>query len=493
MNASVRILLSATALLIGSQACNPSEFLDQPPQAQEVSPTFFATSEGAVKATNAVYWQLRQWPTHVFAFIAISSFTSDDADKGSEPGDAIFMNDFDNFTTLTPTNFILNDFWTGQYDGINKANQVIERVPAIEMDDTLKNRLIAEARTLRAYFYFNLVRAFGGVPRITQAPKAEDRPQPRATAAEIYQLIEQDLTAAIPNLPEKSAYAGTELGRVTKGAAKGWLAKASMYQGKWADVLRLTDEIIASGEYDLSTPYNVIFTEAGENGRESVFEVQAAALPQCGGGSQYAEVQSVRGQLGWGFNTPSEDLLTNGYEPGDPRRQLTILSRGETLPDGFAVAASAPNAQYNQKAYIEQSAPRSPCGIGDGGKNIRLLRYADILLMNAEAANQLGNTAKALASLNAVRARARGNTPNVLPDVTFQSQEQLRAAIWRERRAELAMEHDRFWDLVRQGRAGQVLRAVGKTGFVDGKHELMPIPQTQIDASGGVLTQNPNY
>ncbi|MFD1144114.1 RagB/SusD family nutrient uptake outer membrane protein [Larkinella insperata] len=484
----LRIALASSLLLVG-QGCS-EEFLEKRPQGELVTDDFFNSQEGAVQATNAIYWQLRQWPTHVFAFLAVSSMTSDDAEKGSEPGDAVFLSEFDMFT-LTSTNGGVNDFWSGQYLGIAKANQVIERVPAIAMDETLKARLIGEAKMIRAYLYFNLVRTFGGVPLITQL-QGDDAPAvPRSTSAEIYAQIEKDLNDAIAALPEKSAYAATDLGRATKGAAKGWLAKVSMYQGKWSEVLRLTNEIMQSGQYDLKTPYNVIFTEAGENSSESLFEVQAAALPQGGGGSQYAEVQSVRGQFGWGFNVPSEDLV-KAYEPGDPRKDATIIERGETMPDGVVIISNAVNPYYNQKAYVAQNETRSPNGLGDANKNIRLLRYADIVLMNAEAANELNQSQQAVTSLNSVRARARGNNTGILPNVTFTSKEQLRAAIWKERRVELAMEHDRFWDLVRQGRADTVLRALGKQ-FVKGKSELMPIPQPQIDASGGVLTQNPGY
>ncbi|WP_128545601.1 RagB/SusD family nutrient uptake outer membrane protein [Larkinella soli] len=484
----IRVALAGTLLLTG-QACS-EEFLDKKPQGELITEDFFQSQEGALKATNAIYWQLRQWPTHIFAFLAVSSMTSDDAEKGSEPGDAVFLNEFDQFT-VTATNFILNDFWSGQYLGIAKANQVIQRLPGIQMDETLKARLIAEAKVLRAYFYFNLVRTFGGVPKITAIQDDNAPAVPRASRQEIYQLIEQDLNDAIAVLPEKSAYAAEDMGRVTKGAAKGWLAKVAMYQGKWNDVLRLTDEIMKSGQYDLKTPYEVIFTEAGENTSESVFEVQNAALPQGGGGSQYAEVQSVRGQLGWGFNVPSEDLVKS-YEAGDPRKAATIIERGERMPDGVVVLPNAVNPYYNQKAYVAQNETKSPNGLGDSNKNIRLLRYADIVLMNAEAANELGQSQQAVTSLNAVRARARGSNAAVLPDVKFTSKEQLKQAIWKERRSELAMEHDRFWDLVRQGRAGQVLRPLGKQ-FVEGKNEVMPIPQPQIDASGGVLTQNPGY
>jgi hypothetical protein len=482
------------ALSFGAGSCG-EDFLDKQPQGEEITPEFFTNEENATKAINAVYWQLRQWPTHVFAFIGITSITSDDAEKGSAPGDAPPMGELDNFT-FTATNFFFNDFWNGQYLGISKANEVIERVPAIQMSDSLKSRYVAEAKFLRAYFYFNLVRTFGGVPRIVSVPTEETafEATPRSSREEIYQLIEQDLRDAISVLPAQ--YDNNNLGRATNGAAKGMLAKVSMYQKKWPEVLRLTNEIMGSGQYNLSTPYQTIFTEAGENSPESLFEVQAAISQQCSPdeaklGSQYSEVQSPRPQVGWGFNVPTQDLV-NAYEPGDPRREATIMFEGETLPDGFTLDTAAINPRYNQKAYVYQTESRSPCGVSDAGENIRILRYADVVLMNAEAANELGDGSKAAASLNMVRARARSGQVGVLPDVSFANQAQMREAIWRERRVELAMEHERFWDLVRQGRAGQVLKAQGKN-FVEGKNELMPIPQNQINASGNVLTQNPGY
>lgn len=192
-------------------------------------------------------------------------------------------------------------------------------------------------------------------------------------------------------------------------------------------------------------------------------------------------VQGARGAggWGWGFNTPSEDLASS-YEEGDTRRDATIIFRGETLWDGFLVAETVSNPMYNQKAYVSKTMESFNGGDWESNKNVRILRYAEVLLMNAEAALKIGGDA--LTPLNLVRNRAGLEGLNT---VTQQD-------VWKERRWELAFEHDRFFDLVRQGRAGQVLRAHGKN-FVDGKNELFPIPQAQIDLSKGKLTQNPGY
>jgi hypothetical protein len=262
-----------------------------------------------------------------------------------------------------------------------------------------------------------------------------------------------------------------------------------------------------SGQYNLSTPYFTIFEEEGENSRESVFEIQgtASANVPTNNGIQYTQVQSVRGSgawnLGWGFNSPS-DILANAYEANDPRRARTILFTSTPTTPGLTIYGEVtpvglPNPRYNQKVYTK-AAKRSAVGSNSGWwMNVRILRYADVVLMYAEAANEVGgvaNIASAQAALNSVRARARMGAPaGTLPDIITTDQAILRDAIRNERRIELAMEHDRFFDLVRWGTATTVLQAAGKTNFNPGRDVLLPIPQQQIDLSAGVLTQNPGY
>ncbi|MBW3545445.1 MAG: RagB/SusD family nutrient uptake outer membrane protein, partial [Bacteroidetes bacterium] len=229
---------------------------------------------------------------------------------------------------------------------------------------------------------------------------------------------------------------------------------------------------------------------------ESIFEVQNLYNQTYRFGSEYADVQGARGSgswdLGWGFNSPSEQLV-NAYEEGDPRRDATILFRGEVTPYGEIPPETLPNERYNQKVYTNPTFRAAANSQKGQWVNIRLLRYADVVLIAAEAANELGQTDLALEYLEMIRARARGGNPNVLPEITTTNQAELRELIRHERRIELAMEHERFFDLVRWGIAEEVLHAAGKTNFVAGKNELMPIPQDEIDRSNGVLTQNPGY
>lgn len=475
---SVVILLAP--LVFG--ACK-KDFLEVEPIGQQVSATFFANAADANKAITSCYGHLNQWFVAGFAHLAITSISSDDAEKGSVPGDAAFMNDFDNFT-FSPTQFIIDDYWKGQYNGINLCNQSIDNIPNIDMDPALKARFVAEARFIRAYHYFNLVRAFGDVPLLKRVPVTPEEINPaRTSKEEVYDFIEQDLTEAAAVLP--ASYPASDIGRATKGAAMAMHAKVKLYRRDWPGVLTLTSQVIAL-PYALATDFNGIFRISGENNAESIFEVQSNTFASdCGTYSQYSEVQAVRNQFGWGFNVPTTSL-ENAFEPGDVRKAATIMYRGQTTPEGDLITTIAPNPMYNKKVYVPSSVP-NPCGWGYGrDQNRRILRLADIYLIRAEAANEQNDTTEAKVYLNAVRNRAG------LASIDAISKENLRNKIWNERHVELAMEDDRFFDLVRQGNAGTVLRAQGKQ-FVDGKNELFPIPDKQITLSGGKLTQNPGY
>jgi hypothetical protein len=468
-------------------------FLDVPPQGQQPNEQFWQDAEDAQKAINSLYGNLRGWSNVAFAPIAIESMGSDDAEKGSSVDDAAFHNKYDNFTH-TSTEGQTNDFWNGQYININLANQVLANVPNIEMDAALKARYLAEAKFMRAYSYFRLVRAFGDIPlRLNVPADATEYNIPRTPKAQVYAAIEQDLTDAATVLPQ--TYGPTDIGRFTKGAALTLHAKVAMYQAKWPEVLALTNQVMTMG-YSLFPDYEKLFRVQNENSVESIFEIQAKYIAgNCDvSNSQYSEVQGVRGSTGggWGFNVPTADLAAS-YEANDPRRDATIIFRGEVTPQGDAIPATGDNPMYNQKSYVPFSQYPGECASG-ADQNIRVLRYAEVLLMNAEAANEIGGAANvtlALSSLNAVRARARGANPlTVLPPVVSTDQATIRQAIYRERRAEFAMEFDRFFDVIRQGRGATVF---GPKGFVANKNELMPIPQNEIDLSAGVLTQNPGY
>ncbi|WP_026837314.1 RagB/SusD family nutrient uptake outer membrane protein [Gillisia sp. JM1] len=462
--------------------CDDNEFLDVQPS-KETTEQALSSPTAATELVNAIYNKFLEFNQSSFSWIGVSSITSDDANKGSDPGDTGTDKNLLDELTFTSTSISFNEVWESNYQGIARANQALNYLPNLDIEEGLRTRLIGESKFLRAEFYFRLVRMFGGVPLIEGVPNIQNQDDinaanTRVSKEGIYAFITSDLNDAIAGLPV--SYTGIDLGRATKGAALTLLAKVNMYQGNWQEVLSLTNEVMGLG-YSLTPEYEDIWREIGENNSESIFEIQARGETPNKGVQGYFVVQGARGAggWGWGFNTPTEDL-TNFYEEGDERRDATIIFRGETLFDGFLVAETVFNPRYNQKAYVSRTTETFNGGDWETNKNVRILRYAEVLLMNAEAAINVGGDAKT--PLNLVRNRAGLES---LETVTLMD-------VWRERRAELAFEHDRYFDLVRQGRAGVVLRAHGKN-FVDGKHELFPIPQAQIDLSKGQLMQNPGY
>jgi len=469
------------------------------PQGGTPYDTFLFSAYDALRAYNYVS----------DGFMVVTSIRSDDADKGSTPtdggADVIAM---DNFPALT--NGRVNSLWTEYFTMINRCNTIIDQVnnnAEIIATPEAKLQAEAEARFLRAYSYFVLVRAFGRVPKIDKIqPVTSNIPQ--SSPAEIYAFIESDLQYAAANLP--ISWDKKFIGRSTKGTANGILAKVYLYQQKWAMAMATANLVMTSGQYDLSTPYNTIFGEAGENSKESVFEIQgtASAQVQTANGIQYASIQGTRGNnvewnRGWGWNSPSA-VLEAAYEPGDPRKARTILYSSIAGTTNYTVYGQeaplyptiVPNLKYNHKVLAHPSYIAMYNTRGSWWMNVRILRYADVVLMYAEAANELGGTANignALTALNSVRARARGANTTILPNVTTTDQTALRNAIRQERRVELAMEHERFFDIVRWGIDQEAMVVAGKTGYNPNRDRLLPIPQQQIDLSKGVLTQNPGY
>jgi hypothetical protein len=482
-------------LTLGILSLSCSDFLNVNPQNELTQEAFPTSASDAILSTNAVYATLRNWHYHSGGF-PILDIMSDDALKGSNPNDAAgTVGPFDNFTHQT-TQDGLDRWWAALYQGIRRANVVIEKVALIDFDASLKQRYIAEASFLRALYYFDLVRAFGEVPIVTSTePPLKVQ---KSSIADVYELIEQDLLLAIDGLPEKTAYSNEDLGRATKGAAKALLAKVYLFQQDFVNAELLALEVINSNIYDLEPNFEDANSQNGEHGVESVFEVGAVAS-ESNVGNQYANTQGVRGtpNRGWGFNQPSVSLRA-AFETGDPREDATIIELGEVL-DGVLIQGdgTTPDVErdesnniiaiesYNQKVWIPGLTTDTQYG-----HNRRIIRFSDVLLIAAEALNENDKPAQALVHLNRVRARARAGNAGILPDITETGKAALRDIIINERRVELALEGHRFFDLVRTGKAVQFL---GPLGFEAGKHEFLPIPQNEIDISQGSLIQNPAW
>lgn len=496
------IIIALAALL--PSACQ-KDFLDRKPLVGTTEENFYRTQADAIAAVNAAYapLQFEISPAGHFRWIW-GDIMSDDAIKGgSGDNDANELLQLETFRGPANTENLESE-WAADYEGIYRANVVLERVPGIEMDGALKTRILGEAHFIRAWFYYNLVTMFGGVPLADHVLAPSEYNLPRAEASQIWELIESDLQTAASSLPVRSGYALEDLGRATKGAAQALLTKSYLWQKRWAEAETVANEFIQSNEYQLVADYANIFTQAGENNAESVFEIQYMNASGGNWGKNNANegtftpvFQRARGQFeGFGFNIPTEDFVQEFFKEGfeDPRLKSTVFRVGDAMGDRGIFTKDATGGfpyDYYPKKYFTYKSEDAPFGDPNpnGGTNDRVIRFSDVLLMHAEAAAQNGNEPGARTSLNRVRARARGNASGILPDITASGQTLL-DAIYRERRIELGLEGHRFFDLVRTGRAQT---ALGPLGYQDGTHRVFPIPQSQIQATNGAITQNPGY
>lgn len=491
----ILILIALSGGVFYFSSC--SKFLDKDLQGTLTQQDFPKTASDALLANNAAYESLRDWYYNAGGY-PVFDIMSDDARKGSNPNDQTStVGPFDTFKH-TPTQDGLDRYWNALYVGVKRANVVIEKVPAITMDNDLKTRYIAEAKFIRGLIYFDLVRAWGGVPLVTTT----DPPVklPRSSSDDVFNLVISDLTYAADHLPLKSEYQNADLGRATRGAAEGMLARVYLFRNDFVNAEKYAMNVITSGQYSLEPNFIDANGVNGNNGVESLFEIGAIQSEGTdGGGNQYANTQGVRGtpNRGWGFNRPSVDLR-NSFDDGDPRYKGTVINLKDTI-DGVPILGdgSTPDITYDEhgniieiECYSRKVWVPGNNTITQWGHHRRILRYSDVLLMAAEALNENNKPADALLYLNMVRQRARQGNTAILPDITATGKTELRDIIFNERRHELAMEGWRFWDLIRTGRAEQFL---GPLGFIKGKHELLPVPQSEIDISQGTLLQNPNW
>ena len=484
-SSSIKWLVIIALITIMPSSCSKS-FLDEPPRGVTIN-DLLNSADGPQRIIGAVYNKLYDWENHSFPWIGVSSITSDDADKGSSAGDGGGDKlELDGWL-ISPTNISFNEVWEGNFKGIGRACYAIKFLKDINVPE--KERYIGEAKFLRAYFYWNLLRVFGGVPKIDKVLTSQadiELASKRASADEIYAFIELDLREAIAKLP--TTITNGERGRVSKLAAQAFLAKVLLYQKKWVQSKSLCDEIINSNQFSLLNNYALIWREQGEFSAESIWEINAIADNPPKGIQQYTEVQGMRGSgngdFGWGFNVPSTDLV-NAYEPGDLRKAATILVSGSTLWDGFVTSNTLPNPFYSYKAYVSRTS-ESFFDRGQSNKNLRVFRYGEVLLIKAEVENELNDTTASKIALNQIRQRAG------LASINAINKTSMRNSIYKERRVEMAFEHDRMFDLRRTGRAAAVLQALGKP-YISPKHDLFPIPQRQIDLSGNKIVQNFGY
>ncbi|WP_426482430.1 RagB/SusD family nutrient uptake outer membrane protein [Chryseobacterium sp. R2ACT005] len=480
-----KYIIAAAFLILGAvnQSCS-NDFIDVSPTEaipESALGEIYNNDAGANSLVTAIYAKFLDWNMSTFAWIGVTSIVSDDADKGSSASDSGSDKDILDALTFTSSTPSFKELFASNYQGINRCNQALKYLPQLDKaDPQLRERLAGEAKFLRAFMYFTLVKSFGGVPLVDHVPVTGVEADKlmtltRKSKEEIYAFIEKDLKDAAAVLP-----AGTGGQRATKGAAHALLAKVYLYQKKWQ--LAVDETNLVTG-YSLTPVFQEIYKVSGENNAESIFEINGSGGTAGRAIQQYSQVQGARGTTGWGwgFATPTQGLY-DAYSATDSRRDATIIHRDMTLYDGYYVGPNTENKFYNYKAYSSNYRDQASTDV-----NIRYLRYAEVLLIKAEAMNELGQTSAAIPFLNQVRNRANiGNTP-------ASSQTDVRLDIWKQRRLELAFEHDRWFDLVRTGQAQAAMAADGGKVFKVGKHELFPLPQDFIMESGGLSAQNPGY
>lgn len=460
-------------------------------------------------------------------WLDFNSIRDDDTKKGSSTTDGAEINaEFETFQ-YTKDDWATDTYWGDHYTLIGQANKLLYDAKTQNLKDPASLQEIGEACFFRAYSYFELVKAYGEVPIINYYyTNASQGIQPKSPVTAVYALIDSDLNVASQNLPinwvtPTSGGASTFPGRVTKGSANTLWAQTNLFRQNWSMVAALCREVIASGQYSLVPNYKDIWVDGvngvGKNSSESILEQQNYVGPNGSpdNGSNWGVSQNVRQggassawNLGWGWNVPTQTCV-NAWDSTDPRKAISILYSGKydggpaTGGYGFTLPPYSPGSGldqpfWNKKVYIANDpAMQLWTGRVNAGNpdwiNHRVLRYADVLLMLAEASNEMGDTATAAASLELVRVRASGQAPDpnhtrtILPYIPFTTQAAMRTAIKNERRWEFAFEGYRFYDLVRWGDALSVLGPLGYTA----RCQYYPIPQPDINASGGVLTQNP--
>jgi hypothetical protein len=526
-----------------------TDFLSEEPIGRDNEDAFYNDPDNAVLAINACYdvltWGQGPFPTNPtsasylghFAEFMVGDILSDDAMKGgSGAADEKSIQLMKEWQATDQVDKVTS-IWSNCYAGVYRCNSAIFNLNNSTIDKDLLKRLKGEAHFLRAYYYFYLARLFGGVPVFTEPlKKSEAGSIARASLSDVYKLVEADLLQAIRLLPKKSEYDLKDMGRATAGAARSYLARAIMYQlgcdntnnHTWEEVYAHTDTIILSGEYALAPNFAQIFEEEGENGLGSIFEIQCAENPAgedwggIMGGSLVSIFQGNREHWGWGFNNPSEDLVEEFYIK-DPRLPCTVYKKDDIVHGVVQEWYAASETPYlNRKAALDPAL--RPAGDGkDSPANIRLFRYADILLMNAEAAYYTGRIGLAIHRVEEVRQRARLSTKpkgSTLGENTYENYNEsevfipavdlsltgrdLLEVIWSERRVEFAMEGLRYWDLIRTGRYLDAMPSAEikercRAKCTNAKNlegvltyiPLLPIPATEVSSWG--LKQNVGY
>jgi len=456
-----------------------------------VEDNFYKTVKDAEQALTGVYDPISRKGVYRESFVVLGECSSDNIDEQTgDNGDYGFQWKAVSDYRWLADNIFIYSRWYDCYAGIFRANTFLQKVPTIVMDETLKKQYLAEASFLRAVYYWNLVITFGDVPLVNKVlSQSEYRKLARSPIAEVYKLIEADLIAAIPNLPVANS---NPVGRVTKGAALGFLGRMYLYQNKWQQAADASKQVVDLGRYKLVPDFISLFNGKNENSVESLMEFQAVTFAP--GYWDLGTINSIASMwsptIGWSnWYTPSKETVTI-FPKGDQRRK-SILVVGAVPADSIDVDGKGAKPfptppmrpTYFNNVSVRKYLPegRDMNNVNNYDVNNHIIRYAEVLLNQAEALNEVGKGSEALVPLNQVRERAK------MEPITETNQTALRTIIRQERRLELMFEGHRFFDLARWGIAETVLKS---KGFIKGRNEFFPVPLAELGVMPN-LTQYP--
>lgn len=459
-------------LLVIFISCKKS-FLEKTPPDALAENDYYNTADQAKAAVNAAYASLEN--QNLYTKYLTKLFIAPTGDVILNNTDGYALMNF-SFTATEPALF---NAYSTLYEGVYRCNIVLQKVPAIAMDTTLQSRYLAEAKFLRALYYWHLTTLYGEVPLFTEPFKTPgDALVAKSSIADIYKVMIQDLQDAIPILPLKSQYGASDVGRATKGAAESLLGKIYLYEQDYQDSYDWFFKVISSNEYGLMDDFNHIINVNYENNIESVFEVQFAEIGAADVANGQADNDNPQVNGGTGNTLPTQQLV-NAFGTNDPRLGYTIFMQGQP----FAPQLSTPSQNldtyqsiWSATGYNIKKGLIPVAYVNNGGTNWPIIRYADVLLMYAEAANEIGEIDEARGAVNLVRERPTVNMPD-LTAANTDTKEKMFQAIVHERRVELALEYHRFNDLRRWGMAQDTLGPLGYTA----RDRYYPIPQVEID------------
>lgn len=474
--------------------------LDQPVLGQYTPDNFFTSDANAKLAVNAAYVPLSFTNPSGNAIWVLGDVASDDAIKGGNAGDQADFTLINQFNIL-PTNSAVQNVWAQYYNGIFASNVVIDGLNNNKaVSATVKQQVLGQAEFIRAYCYFILTNCYGAIPLHLHVETPAEAQKPRSSQALVYAQIEADCTAAAAALP--TTWTGADVGRATKGAALALLAKTYLFEKKWQLAASTAQAVDALGVYSLLPVFSQNFQAATKNNAEAVFSIQHQSGLTPFQGNNLNQWFAPRSLNGYGFFYPTQSLVDN-FEVdngvADPRLNYTVAQAGQPYFDS-PFDPTWTTTGYLSKKHC-QPLSEIPASIkGDGNLNYQAIRFSEVLLIEAEALNESGNSSAALAPLNRVRKRAResylydstlpgyGTIPaGLLPDITTTDQSQLRDIIRKERRSELALEFHRFFDVIRYGQdyADAALQP-NAPNFNYAKNQFFPIPESEIETNPNI-------